>query len=96
MATEERVKRGGFTFKVFQLREGGPWYAGSEASKGATKAAAITAHMKVARADMREYNNKDAHHPTHQDGGFQAEGLTGWRGGGRVGQSTALKGAPHG
>lgn len=53
MPSEERIKRGKYTFKVFQLQHGGKWYAGGEGSSGATREAAIQAHLKVARAGDR-------------------------------------------
>ena len=52
MSGPERIKRGGFTFGVWQGRD--TWYAGAEASRGATRDAAIAAHLKHARAEGRE------------------------------------------
>ena len=57
MVTAERIKRGGFTFQVGQTGSG-RWYAGAEGSTGATREAAIAAHLKAARADMRAFDKK--------------------------------------
>ncbi len=58
MAESERIRRSGFTFAVFRLRPDGPWYAGAEASTGPTREAAISAHLRVARADVRRMHRE--------------------------------------
>ena len=48
MPSSERVKRGGFTFTVWQLSSG-RWAAGAEGSSAVSREAAITGHLAHAR-----------------------------------------------
>lgn len=48
----EKVKRGGFTFQVWQTAGG--WHAGAEGSRGGSREAAITNHLAYSRRERRK------------------------------------------